>query len=90
MRWRVDSTRESVDATRARPRAALISGHTQFAFVGVIPAITAVAKEVPIKIVTSSDDAAAAADKDWQTLVVPNTSLDDARAHPGEVRSPTH
>jgi NitT/TauT family transport system substrate-binding protein len=49
---------------------ALLSGDTQFAFVGVIPAITAVAKDLPIKIVTSSDDAAATEDKDWQTLVV--------------------
>lgn len=48
----------------------LVSGSSQFAFVGVIPAITAVAKKVPIKIVTSSDDAAATPEKDWQTLVV--------------------
>jgi NitT/TauT family transport system substrate-binding protein len=52
----------------------LISGDAQFAFVGVIPAITAVAKDVPIKIVTSSDDAAATEKKDWQTLVVPKGS----------------
>ena len=52
----------------------LISGDAQFAFVGVIPAITAVAKNVPIKIVTSSDDAAATEQKDWQTLVVPKGS----------------
>jgi NitT/TauT family transport system substrate-binding protein len=52
----------------------LVSGDAQFAFVGVIPAITAVAQEVPIKIVTSSDDAAATEDKDWQTLVVPKGS----------------
>ena len=52
----------------------MISGDTQFAFVGVIPAITAVAKNVPIKIVTSSDDAAATEAKDWQTLVVPKGS----------------
>jgi NitT/TauT family transport system substrate-binding protein len=59
----------------------LISGDAQFAFVGVIPAITAVAKDVPIKIVTSSDDAAATEKKDWQTLVVlkgsPIKSVDD-------------
>jgi NitT/TauT family transport system substrate-binding protein len=53
---------------------ALISGDAQFAFVGVIPAITAVAQDVPIKIVTSSDDAAATEDEDWQTLVVPQGS----------------
>jgi NitT/TauT family transport system substrate-binding protein len=52
----------------------LISGDVQFAFVGVIPAITAVGKDVPIKIVTSSDDAAATEQKDWQTLVVPKGS----------------
>ena len=53
---------------------ALISGDAQFAFVGVIPAITAVAQGVPIKIVTSSDDAAETEEKDWQTLVVPKDS----------------
>jgi NitT/TauT family transport system substrate-binding protein len=53
---------------------ALMSDQDQFAFVGVIPAITAVAKSLPIKIVTSSDDAAATEDKDWQTLVVPKGS----------------
>lgn len=52
----------------------LVSGDAQFAFVGVIPAITAVAKDIPIKIVTSSDDAAATEQKDWQTLVVPKGS----------------
>jgi NitT/TauT family transport system substrate-binding protein len=52
----------------------LVSGDAQFAFVGVIPAITAVAQDVPIKIVTSSDDAAATEEDDWQTLVVPEGS----------------
>jgi NitT/TauT family transport system substrate-binding protein len=52
----------------------LVSGDAQFAFVGVIPAITAVAQQVPIKIVTSSDDAAATEKDDWQTLVVPKGS----------------
>jgi NitT/TauT family transport system substrate-binding protein len=52
----------------------LLSNDSQFAFVGVIPAITAVAKNLPIKIVTSSDDAAATEEKDWQTLVVPKGS----------------
>jgi NitT/TauT family transport system substrate-binding protein len=52
----------------------LVSGDAQFAFVGVIPAITAVAQDVPIRIVTSSDDAAATEEKDWQTLVVPEGS----------------
>jgi NitT/TauT family transport system substrate-binding protein len=53
---------------------ALISGDAQFAFVGVIPAITAVAQDVPVKIVTSSDDAAETEEEDWQTLVVPKGS----------------
>jgi NitT/TauT family transport system substrate-binding protein len=52
----------------------LLSDDAQFAFVGVIPAITAVAKDLPIKIVTSSDDAAETEEKDWQTLVVPKGS----------------
>jgi NitT/TauT family transport system substrate-binding protein len=52
----------------------LVSGDAQFAFVGVIPAITGVAQDVPIRIVTSSDDAAASEEEDWQTLVVPEGS----------------
>jgi NitT/TauT family transport system substrate-binding protein len=52
----------------------LVSGDAQFAFVGVIPAITAVAQNLPVKIVTSSDDAAKTEEKDWQTLVVPKGS----------------
>jgi len=52
----------------------LVSGSSQFAFVGVIPAITAVAKKVPIKIVSASETAAAVPEKDWQTLVVPEGS----------------
>lgn len=52
----------------------LVSGSSQFAFVGVIPAITAVAKKVPIKIVSASETAAAVPEKDWQTLVVPKGS----------------
>jgi NitT/TauT family transport system substrate-binding protein len=52
----------------------LVSGDAQFAFVGVIPAITAVAQNLPVKIVTSSDDAAKTEGKDWQTLVVPKGS----------------
>jgi NitT/TauT family transport system substrate-binding protein len=52
----------------------LVSGDAQFAFVGVIPAITGVAQDVPIRIVTSSDDAAATEEEDWQTLVVPEGS----------------
>jgi NitT/TauT family transport system substrate-binding protein len=52
----------------------LLQGDSQFAFVGVVPAITAVAKKLPVKIVTASDDAAATEPKDWQTLVVPKGS----------------
>jgi NitT/TauT family transport system substrate-binding protein len=52
----------------------LVSGDAQFAFVGVIPAITGVAQNVPIRIVTSSDDAAETEEEDWQTLVVPGGS----------------
>jgi NitT/TauT family transport system substrate-binding protein len=64
---------------------ALLSGHSQFAFVGVIPAITAVSKKLPIEIVTSSDDAAAVEDQDWQTLVVPKGSaIKDVGDLPGK------
>jgi NitT/TauT family transport system substrate-binding protein len=63
----------------------LVTGDAQFAFVGVIPAITAVGKKVPIKIVTSSDDAAATEAKDWQTLVVPKGSpIESVRDLPGK------
>ena len=37
----------------------LVSDDSQFAFVGVIPAVTAVSKGLPIKAVAASDDAAA-------------------------------
>jgi NitT/TauT family transport system substrate-binding protein len=64
---------------------ALLSDHSQFAFVGVIPAITAVSKNLPIEIVTSSDDAAAVEEKDWQTLVVPKgSSVKDVSDLPGK------
>jgi NitT/TauT family transport system substrate-binding protein len=64
---------------------ALLSDQDQFAFVGVIPAITAVAKDLPIKIVTSSDDAAATEARDWQTLVVPKgSSIHDVGDLPGK------
>jgi NitT/TauT family transport system substrate-binding protein len=63
----------------------LVSGDAQFAFVGVIPAITGVAQDVPIKIVTSSDDAAATEEKDWQTLVVPKgSSIEGVEDLPGK------
>lgn len=63
----------------------LISGDIQFAFVGVIPAITAVGKNVPIKIVTASDNAAATPAKDWQTLVVPKgSSIKSVKDLPGK------
>jgi NitT/TauT family transport system substrate-binding protein len=64
---------------------ALLSGDDQFSFVGVIPAITAVGKDVPVRIVTSSDDAAATEDKDWQTLVVPKgSSIESVEDLPGK------
>jgi NitT/TauT family transport system substrate-binding protein len=63
----------------------LVSGDAQFAFVGVIPAITAAAQNVPIKIVTSSDDAANTEEKDWQTLVVPKgSSIESVEDLPGK------
>src|SRR3954451_17480826 len=51
-------------------------------FVGLIPAITAVAKSLPIKMVTSSDDAAATEDRDWQTLGCPQGQRDPRRRGP--------
>ena len=63
----------------------LVSGSSQFAFVGVIPAITAVAKKVPIKIVSASETAAAVPEKDWQTLVVPEgSSIESVKDLPGK------
>jgi NitT/TauT family transport system substrate-binding protein len=63
----------------------LLSGDMQFAFVGVIPAITAAAKNLPVKIVTSSDDAAATEEQDWQTLVVPKgSSIKSVQDLPGK------
>jgi NitT/TauT family transport system substrate-binding protein len=48
----------------------LVSDDSQFAFVGVIPAVTAVSKGLPIKAVAASDDAAATPRKDWQVVMV--------------------
>jgi NitT/TauT family transport system substrate-binding protein len=50
--------------------AALNSNANQFAFVGVIPMVTAVSKDVPIKVVAMSDAAGATPETDWQTLMV--------------------
>jgi NitT/TauT family transport system substrate-binding protein len=50
--------------------AALNSNAVQFAFVGVIPMVTAVSKDVPIKVVAMSDAAGATPRTDWQTLMV--------------------
>jgi NitT/TauT family transport system substrate-binding protein len=48
----------------------LLSNDSQFAFVGVIPAVTAVSKGLPIKAVAASDDAAATPREDWQVVMV--------------------
>jgi NitT/TauT family transport system substrate-binding protein len=54
--------------------AALNSNANQFAFVGVIPMVTAVSKDVPIKVVAMSDAAGATPETDWQVLMVSKSS----------------
>ena len=54
--------------------AALNSNAVQFAFVGVIPMVTAVSKDVPIKVVAMSDAAGATPQTDWQVLMVAKRS----------------
>jgi NitT/TauT family transport system substrate-binding protein len=50
--------------------AALNSNANQFAFVGVIPMVTAVSKDVPIKVVANSDASGATPKTDWQVTMV--------------------
>jgi NitT/TauT family transport system substrate-binding protein len=50
--------------------AALNANANQFAFVGVIPTVTAVSKGLPIKIVSASDAAGATPKTDWQVTMV--------------------
>jgi NitT/TauT family transport system substrate-binding protein len=58
--------------------AALNSNAVQFAFVGVIPMVTAVSKDVPIKVVAASDAAGATPQTDWQvTMVSKNSPIRD-------------
>jgi NitT/TauT family transport system substrate-binding protein len=54
--------------------AALNSNAVQFAFVGVIPMVTAVSKDVPIKVVAASDAAGATPQTDWQVTMVSKSS----------------
>jgi NitT/TauT family transport system substrate-binding protein len=63
--------------------AALNSDANQFAFVGVIPTVPAVSKDVPIRIVASSDAAGATPQTDWQVTMVgkdsPVETVDDLK-----------
>ncbi len=63
--------------------AALNSNANQFAFVGVIPTVTAVSKDVPIKIVNMSDAAGDTPQTDWQVTMVgkdsPIETVDDLK-----------
>jgi NitT/TauT family transport system substrate-binding protein len=65
--------------------AALNSNANQFAFVGVIPMVTAVSKDVPIKVVAMSDAAGATPQTDWQVTMVSKASpIKDVKDLAGE------
>ena len=49
---------------------AMISGDTQFGFVGYVPAISARSQNVPVKVVANSDNGAATVKDEWTKIVV--------------------
>lgn len=53
---------------------AMVSGDTQFGFVGYVPAMVARSQGVPVKVVANSDNGAATAEKEWTRIVVKRDS----------------
>jgi NitT/TauT family transport system substrate-binding protein len=49
---------------------AMVSGSTQFGFVGYVPAMVARSQGVPVKVVANSDNGAATAENEWTRIVV--------------------
>lgn len=58
----------------------MVSGDTQFGFVGYVPALSAKSQNLPIKVVANSDNGAATAKKEWtQILVKPDGPIKDVK-----------
>jgi NitT/TauT family transport system substrate-binding protein len=53
---------------------AMVSGDLQFGFLGFVPMMAAVSKDLPLKVVASSDTGAETADKEWTVIVVGKNS----------------
>jgi NitT/TauT family transport system substrate-binding protein len=64
---------------------AMVSGDTQFGFVGYVPAMVARSQGVPVKVVANSDNGAATAEKEWTQIVVKRDSpIKDVKALAGK------
>jgi NitT/TauT family transport system substrate-binding protein len=48
---------------------ALVSGNSQFAFLGYVPVIVGVSRGLPVKVVVNADNGAATEDKEWQLIL---------------------
>jgi NitT/TauT family transport system substrate-binding protein len=58
----------------------MVSGDTQFGFVGYVPAISARSQDLPVKVVANSDNGAATAKKEWtQILVAKDSPIRDVK-----------
>ena len=53
---------------------AMVSGDLQFAFLGYVPATSARAQGLPLKLIANADNGAKTADKEWTQLMVANDS----------------
>jgi NitT/TauT family transport system substrate-binding protein len=49
---------------------AMVSGDLQFAFLGFVPMMAAVSKDLPLKVIASSDAGAEKAEDEWTVIVV--------------------
>ena len=60
---------------------AMVSGDLQFAFLGFVPMMAAVSKDLPLKVIASSDTGAEKAEDEWTVIVVgkdsPIKAVDD-------------
>jgi NitT/TauT family transport system substrate-binding protein len=52
----------------------MVSGDTQFGFVGYVPALSARSQDLPVKVVANSDNGAATAKKEWTQILVAKDS----------------
>jgi NitT/TauT family transport system substrate-binding protein len=58
----------------------MVSGDTQFGFVGYVPALSASSQGLPVKVVANSDNGAATAKKEWtQILVTKDSPIRDVK-----------